>query len=175
MRLVTSYEKQSFLASWPSTQRLGLLVVCAALNCTAYADPPAARAAAAASAAPSPQKIVLTPASEAIAAKVQQDDRMAILESELTDIKERLARLMGNGDQAAITRTAGDLDAIEREIARVQREPVHQVKNTKPPASAPDKTESVAQAANLESQPTAGEKITYESWDIFKNFGHKGN
>ena len=173
--------KRSFFASRPSAQRLGLLAVFAALSCAAQADPQAtARAtpvvkvvqaqpvqATKAVAAPAPS----TP--QAIAMQ-QHVDRMAILVQERNEILAKLNKWEANGDKAVLARIQADLQAIDREIALVSREPIRPTTSAAPTQVASAKPVSVAQTAVSESPSSEGEKVTYEGWDIFKNFGRKG-
>jgi hypothetical protein len=101
-------------------------------------------------------------------------DRLAILVQERNEIAAKLAKGEANGDKAALARTQADLQAIDREISLVSRQPVYPNSSSTLSQTAGAKTASVAQTTNSESQASAGEKVTYEGWDIFKNFGRKG-
>ena len=180
------YGKRSFFASWPSAKSLGLLAVVAALSSAALADPPAARVT---PAAPAAQAQAAQPfqATKAVAASAtaapqsvamqQRVDQLAILTQERNEILTKLNKLDANGDKAALARIQADLQAIDREIARSTRQPIYptSVATAQSPGAAGAKTVSAAPSANQESQTQESEKVTYEGWDIFKNFGRKGN
>ncbi len=178
------YGKRSFFASWPSAKSLGLLAVLAAMNASAQADPPAARATAAAPAAQAQpaQPVQATravaasaPATPQAIAMQQHVDRMAILIQERNEILSKLNKWEANGDKAVLARIQADLQSIDREIALVSRQPVYPTSSVASAQGAGAKPVSAAQTANQESQPKESEKVTYEGWDIFKNFGRKGN
>jgi hypothetical protein len=67
------------------------------------------------------------------------------------------------------------LQSIDREIALVSRQPVYPTSSVATTQVASAKPVSAVPTANQESQPKESEKVTYEGWDIFKNFGRKGN
>lgn len=173
--------KRSIFSSCPSAKCLGILAVLAALSGTVQAAPPSARPtvaapaeqaqpvqatrAVAASAPPTPQSIA-----------VQQDaDQMAILVKERNVVLEKLNKWEAKGDKAALARIQDDLHAIDREIARALRQPVSSTSSVAIAQGAGAKPVSAAPAENQESQTKESEKVTYEGWDIFKNFGRKGN
>ena len=178
------YGKRSFFASWPSAKSLGLLAVVAALSSAALADPPAARVT---PAAPAAQAQAAQPfqATKAVAASAtaapqsvamqQRVDQLAILTQERNEILTKLNKLDANGDKAALARIQADLQSIDREIARASRQPVYPTSSVASAQGAGAKTVSAAPSANQESQTQESEKVTYEGWDIFKNFGRKGN
>ena len=177
-------DKRSFFASRPSAKSLGLLAVVAALSGTAQADPPAARATVAAPAAQAQpaQPVQATravaasaPATPQAIAMQQHVDRMAILIQERNEILSKLNKWEANGDKAGLARIQADLQSIDREIALVSRQPVYPTSSVASAQGAGAKPVSAAPAANQESQTKESEKVTYEGWDIFKNFGQKGN
>ena len=169
------YGKRSFFASWPSAKSLGLLAVVAALSSAALADPPAAQAqaaqpfqatkAVAASATAAPQSVAMQ----------QRVDQLAILTQERNEILAKLNKWEANGDKAVLARIQADLQAIDREIARASRQPIYPTSSVANTQVASAKPVSAAPTANQESQTQESEKVTYEGWDIFKNFGRKGN
>ncbi|WP_433693462.1 hypothetical protein [Herbaspirillum seropedicae] len=100
---------------------------------------------------------------------------MAILLKERNVVLEKLNKWEAKGDKAALARIQDDLHAIDREIARASRQPVSPTSSVAIAHGAGAKTVSAAPAENQESQTKESEKVTYEGWDIFKNFGRKGN
>ena len=177
-------DKRSFFASRPSAKSLGLLAVVAALSGTAQADPPAARATVAAPAAQAQpaQPVQATravaasaPATPQAIAMQQHVDQMAILVQERNEILAKLNKWEANGDKAVLARIQADLQSIDREIARAAKQPVYPTSSVAMAQGAGAKPVSAAPAANQESQTKESEKVTYEAWDIFKNFGKKGN
>ena len=110
--------------------------------------------------------------SSASALKVQ-NDRLAILMQERNETAAKLAKCNANGDQATTARIVADLQALDREIAIVQREPVYEIRNSRAVNSL-SKSVPVAQPTIPDAQPSGSEKITLEGWDVFKNFGRKG-
>ncbi|MCW5223654.1 hypothetical protein D5041_21405 (plasmid) [Verminephrobacter aporrectodeae subsp. tuberculatae] len=158
------------------------MAVGAALSCTVLAAPPATTPAAPASTVVQVQPTQATKARttatsvtpQAVAMK-QHVDRMSILLQERTDILAKLKKLEENGDKPALTRILDDLQSIDREIVLVSRQPVYQTSSAAPNQATSTKFASVAKTADPESQPSESEKVTYEGWDIFKNFGRKGN
>ena len=177
------YGKRSFFASWPSAKSLGLLAVVAALSSAALADPPAARVT---PAAPAAQAQAAQPfqATKAVAASAaapqsvamqQRVDQLAILTQERNEILAKLNKWEANGDKAVLARIQADLQAIDREIARASRQPIYPTSSVANTQVASAKPVSAAPTANQESQTQESEKVTYEGWDIFKNFGRKGN
>ena len=169
------YGKRSFFAPRSSAKSLGLLAVVAALSSAALADPPAAQAqaaqpfqatkAVAASAAATPQSVAMQ----------QRVDQLAILTQERNEILAKLNKWEANGDKAVLARIQADLQAIDREIARASRQPIYPTSSVANTQVASAKPVSAAPTANQESQTQESEKVTYEGWDIFKNFGQKGN
>ena len=105
----------------------------------------------------------------------QHVDQMAILVQERNEILAKLNKWEANGDKAVLARIQADLQSIDREIARASRQPVYPTSSVASAQGAGAKPVSAAQTANQESQPKESEKVTYEGWDIFKNFGRKGN
>ena len=178
------YGKRSFFASWPSAKSLGLLAVVAALSSAALADTPAARVT---PAAPAAQAQAAQPfqATKAVAASAtaapqsvamqQRVDQLAILTQERYEILAKLNKWEANGDKAVLARIQADLQAIDREIARASRQPIYPTSSVANTQVASAKPVSAAPTANQESQTQESEKVTYEGWDIFKNFGRKGN
>ena len=178
------YGKRSFFASWPSAKSLGLLAVVAALSSAALADTPAARVT---PAAPAAQAQAAQPfqATKAVAASAtaapqsvamqQRVDQLAILTQERNEILAKLNKWEANGDKAVLARIQADLQAIDREIARASRQPIYPTSSVANTQVASAKPVSAAPTANQESQTQESEKVTYEGWDIFKNFGRKGN
>ena len=163
-------DKRSFFASWPSARSLGLLAVVAALSGTVAAQGQPAQSvqatrAVAASAPATPQAIAMQ----------QHVDRMAILIQERNEILSKLNKWEANGDKAVLARIQADLQSIDREIALVSRKPVYPTSSVANTQVASAKPVSAAPTANQESQTQESEKVTYEGWDIFKNFGRKGN
>ena len=178
------YEKQTFFARWPSAKSLGLLSVVAVLSSAALADPPAARVtpAAPAAQAQAAQPFQATKAVAASAAATPQSvamqqrvDQLAILTQERNEILAKLNKWEANGDKAVLARIQADLQAIDREIARASRQPIYPISSVANTQVASAKPVSAAPTANQESQTQESEKVTYEGWDIFKNFGRKGN
>lgn len=100
---------------------------------------------------------------------------MAILVKERNVVLEKLNKWEAKGDKAALARIQDDLHAIDREIARALRQPVSSTSSVAIAQGAGAKPVSAAPAENQESQTKESEKVTYEGWDIFKNFGRKGN
>lgn len=177
-------DKRSFFAPWPSAKSLGLLAVVAVLSSAALADPPAARVtpAAPAAQAQAAQPFQATKAAAASAAATPQSvatqqrvDQMAILTQERNEILAKLNKWEANGDKAVLARIQADLQSIDREIARVSRQPIYPTSSVATTQVASAKPVSAAPTANQESQTQESEKVTYEGWDIFKNFGRKGN
>lgn len=166
--------KRSFVTH--KTQKLGAqcLGFLAFLAFNAHAEVPiftvAAPAIKRATATPAP-KPQPTPQQAAVRAHV---DRMAILVAERNEIMARRVQIEASGDQAAIARIRADLESIDREIAVANKQPIYPVRFVPPPAGGA-KPVTVATAAVPESQPAPSEPTTYESWDVFKNFGRKGN
>ena len=101
-------------------------------------------------------------------------DRLEILTQERNEILSKLNKLESSADTKVLSRIQGDLQAIDREIALVSREQSYPITNTSTPGVGA-KPMATAQAVNQESQPKDSESVTYEGWDIFKNFGRKGN
>lgn len=177
-------DERSFFASRPSAKSLGLLAVVAALSGTAQADPPAARATVGAPAAQA-QPAQPVQATRAVAASVpatpqaiamkRHVDRMAILIQERNEILSKLNKWEANGDKAVLARIQSDLQSIDREIALVSRQPVYPTSSVASAQGAGAKPVSAAPAAKQESQTKESEKVTYDGWDVFKNFGRKGN
>ena len=154
------------------------------MNASAQADPPAARATAAAPAAQAQpaQPVQATravaasaPATPQAIAMQQHVDRMAILIQERNEILSKLNKWEANGDKAVLARIQADLQSIDREIALVSRQPVYPTSSVATTQVASAKPVSAVPTANQESQTQESEKVTYEGWDIFKNFGRKGN
>ena len=105
----------------------------------------------------------------------QHVDQMAILVQERNEILAKLNKWEANGDKAVLVRIQADLQSIDREIARAAKQPVYPTSSVAMAQGAGAKPVSAAPAANQESQTKESEKVTYEAWDIFKNFGQKGN
>jgi hypothetical protein len=149
------------LSVFCSLELIGLL---AALLCHACAQAATTNVATASA----PKGAVATPAqSTAMKAHV---DRLAILTQERNDLLSKLQKAEKDGDKDALTRTQADLQALDREIAQVTRGPVYEITRTAP-AQSP--TASAPLGAVNPAQPPASEVVTYESWDVFKNFGKK--
>lgn len=167
------YGKQSFSASWQKAKSRSLSAVIAALSSSALVTTSAAQAQpvqatrvfAAPAAAATPRSIAMQ----------QHVDQMAILVEERNYMLEKLKKWEVNGDKAVVARIQADLQALDREIARSSRQPVYPTSSVAIAKAAGAKTESAASAANQESQTKESETGTYEGWDIFKNFGRKGN
>ena len=170
------YGKRSFFVPWPSAKSLGLLAVVAALSGAAQADPPAARATpvAPATQAQTAQPVQATRVVTSPAVQ-QRVDQLAILTQERNEILAKLNKREANGDKAVLARIQADLQAIDREISRASRQPIYSTSSAAATQVASAKPVSAAPAANQESQAQESEKVTYEGWDIFKNFGRKGN
>jgi len=105
----------------------------------------------------------------------QRVDQLAILTQERNEILAKLNKLEANGDKAVLARIQADLQSIDREIARASRQPIYPTSSVATTQVASAKPVSAAPTANQESQAQESEKVTYEGWDIFKNFGRKGN
>jgi hypothetical protein len=91
---------------------------------------------------------------------------MAILVNERNQIAASIAKAQASGDKAALDRSQADMAAIDREIEHAKNEPVYPVRTASP---APAGAKSVA--AKAASKPAS---LSYESWDVFKNFGQRG-
>lgn len=99
------------------------------------------------------------------------NERLAILESERRRIVERLEASKTDAEE---TRHQADLSAIDREIALALK--------ASPATAGASKSTPVARnstaapiTANQPAVNTSSASVSYESWDIFKNFGTKGN
>ena len=99
------------------------------------------------------------------------NERLAILESERRRIVERLEASKTDAEE---TRHQADLSAIDREISLALK--------ASPATAGASKSTSVARkstaspiTANEPAVNTSSASVSYESWDIFKNFGTKGN
>lgn len=169
-----------FLACSPEARSLVILCVLATFGGSAWADPPAARAVMAAPPAPQTQfdqpvqarKAAPTPQAVAVD---QRSDRLAILIQERNEILSKQRKWEANGDKAVLARIQADLQAIDREIALVSRQPAYPISSVASSQAASAKPVSAASAVTPESQTKESEKLTHEGWDVFKNFGRKGN
>lgn len=126
---------------------IGLLAVCA------IAHPQQERPAA-------PRATVGAPA------RVTQNERLAILGQERSDLLARLVQATQGTDALAVTRLRDDLAALDREIAAVSRAPAYEIKVSTPARVAKGSAEKTAEESEL-----ATSEPTYASWDVFKNFG----
>lgn len=116
-------------------------------------------------------------AAVAKAAKAQVD-RLAILMTEYNTVSKELAAEQNAKapDPATVTRLQSNLNALSREIEVAKRTPVPVVSlNPIAPKAAQSTPASVAPAT---PQSPAREEAnaapaSYESWDIFRNFGRK--
>ncbi|AIC11730.1 hypothetical protein [Xylella fastidiosa] len=88
-------------------------------------------------------------------------DRMAILVHQRNEIFSKLKYFETSGDEASLERIQSELRSIDREISLIS-----DARN--------EDTDSIYNG-NKESKQSKSEEITYKSWDIFKNFGLKGN
>lgn len=102
-------------------------------------------------------------------------DRLAILTEEHKDVVRRLeiARSENTPDTEKIRALEVSLNALNAEIAFVQRQPVYE-------ETALDETRAVAKAkpiqAKAEKKPLPASPqpgMEYEGWDVFYNFGRK--
>ena len=105
----------------------------------------------------------------AAAAKVR-DERVEILAGERDQLLTKRQRWPKDGDAAGLARLEDDIRAVERELALVQRSPLHV---TKSPAAAPARAGSAPQGAAAPAQSVPTEVGAFEGWDVFKNFGKK--
>ncbi|HHW4679520.1 MAG TPA: hypothetical protein ACQGQH_08840 [Xylella sp.] len=105
----------------------------------------------------------------------QRVDRMAILVHQRNEILSKLNNFYPGSDKAVLAQIQEDLKSIDLEIALVSWQPVYPTSGVTSSQDDGAKQVSSSQTENEESQPKESEKVTYESWDIFKNFGSKGN
>ncbi|MCD8459778.1 hypothetical protein LPH44_11945 (plasmid) [Xylella taiwanensis] len=160
-----------FFSLWKSAKSIGIFSALVVLNGAVQAEQEAARAqpfqatrAVEAHTASTPQTIAMK----------QRVDRMEILVHERNEILSKLNNFDARGDKAALAQIQEDLKSIDLEIALVSGQPIYPTSGV---TSSDDgaKQVSSSQTENKESQPKESEKVTYERWDIFKNFGSKGN
>ncbi|KXB17361.1 hypothetical protein ADT30_00025 (plasmid) [Xylella fastidiosa] len=88
-------------------------------------------------------------------------DRMAILVHQRNEIFSKLKYFETSGDEVALERIQSELRSIDREISLI--------------SDTHNEDKDSIYNGNKESQQSKSEEITYKSWDIFKNFGLKGN
>ena len=108
------------------------------------------------------------------AARIIQDDRIAILAKERADAVARLSQEQNalakaaNKEEAqrSIERLEGDIKALDREIAHVSKQAPIQIRTGGPVAT---RTEA---AKPITPDPSVAQTtFAYEGWDIFRNFG----
>ncbi|MRD49384.1 hypothetical protein GHT07_19075 [Caenimonas koreensis DSM 17982] len=99
-------------------------------------------------------------------------ERLDILNQEKSKLQMQRHRVESMGDSSALARLAADLQAIDREIARAAKEPIYEIKRM---PEGPASSASAPPGAVNPAQPAASVVVTYESWDVFKNFGKKGS
>jgi hypothetical protein len=164
---MTSGQGESFIESRPRGLRVGLLGIAACLSLHASAQvqqAPGGTSGAqniggAASAQPSP-------------AMQAHLERLAILTQEKNNLLAQRPQLEKVGDKTLLARLDADLQGIDREIARTVKEPIYEIKRT---SEGPASSVSAPPGAVNPAQPAASVVVTYESWDVFKNFGKKGS
>lgn len=138
----------------------------------AHADPQGQAAALAgtinaiqAPAAPVDLAIVHAAADKAAAS--EQTDRMVVLVTERNKIVQTLTQAQTSKDKAAIDRSQADLEAIDREIALVKKQPVYPIRTT-------SSRRDVRSVSDAKAPASESRSVQYESWDVFKNFGQRG-
>jgi hypothetical protein len=118
-----------------------------------------------------------------------QNERLEILTQERNETAANLAAAVKAQPQAAdkpenlkkISRLQGDLKALDSEIARVSKETPVVVKWGPAPAAPPKAVAVPSQqpppspASTTADQSSESEPVAFEPWDVFKNFGQKGN
>lgn len=98
-------------------------------------------------------------------------ERLAILTQEKNKLLAQRQQLEPSGDKPAMARLEADLKGIDREIARAVKEPVYEMKRA--PAGPAPSASAPASAVNPTQPSTPEVIVSYESWDVFKNFGKK--
>ena len=106
------------------------------------------------------------------------DQRMAILKDERESTKKNLEAAIAAEAKAkdpieasaSVKRLQGDLQAIEREISLVEAQYANSPSTTKKPS--PN-----AAGDSMQDSKRIAEKSesNFEAWDVFRNFGKKGN
>jgi hypothetical protein len=114
------------------------------------------------------------PSMEFVETPEAHEQRLAILTNEREDTKKKLATaviaLQKTPDNKEsiddVTRLQADLQALEREIARVE---------SRRSGAAPANRKPAASAGGDLSHEAKPDNQAYESWDVFKNFPKKVN
>lgn len=116
-----------------------------------------------------------------------KNERLAILLQERTDIMSRLTTAYNiQSDKASsakdkadalenIARLNGDMQAIEREIDRVSKQPAISATWKEPePSNTKGSTVSQTVSSTASPKPPTDSK-SFEAWDVFKNFSKGAN
>lgn len=98
-------------------------------------------------------------------------DRLKILNDELKDTGERLANALANDPKNSekLDRIRADMVTLGREIERVKKDEV--VQNHWQEKQSKQSDVKVAESV----EKTDEKPRSFESWDVFNNFGKKGN
>lgn len=122
----------------------------------------------------------VTPSRDAAVAKAAkaQVDRLAILMTEFNAVSKELAEAQSakSPDPDTLARLQSNLNALSREIESAKRTPVPVVSFTPiAPKAAQSSSASVAPATpqSPAREEASAVPASYESWDIFRNFGRK--
>jgi hypothetical protein len=121
--------------------------------------------------------LVICPALAQSEAARRHVDRLAILTEEHKELSRSLAVALADKplDSERVRVLQRSMDALQKEIAFVSSQPVHEVSGLD---GAPRAVPARARVSNVSagssdsrsrSQPDAS--LTYEGWDIFRNFG----
>jgi hypothetical protein len=134
------------------------------------------------------------PTSPAISPATQaRSDQLSILENErkatiaLIDAETRAPKSTADASAKVLARLTDDLRTLDREIAYVAQQPIYQSRFISPvpqplslktdaqPITVLSASKSASPAANPAAvvPAPAQELVTYEGWDVFKNFGKK--
>ena len=97
------------------------------------------------------------------------DERLQILNKERLAIVQKLESAQTEPQEA---RHRADLDAIDREISGVSKTPVTKAASPKNIANAVKTAGATMPAEKIAASPSPV-TVSFESWDIFKNFGSK--
>jgi hypothetical protein len=102
------------------------------------------------------------PAPAVAVAQQRHVDRLAILATEHQDVTRRLfdAKAKSTPDEAEIRSLETSLEALNIEIAFVQKQPVYEMRADGP---------TVARR----KPPAPSASLSYDAWDVFKNFGRE--
>jgi hypothetical protein len=103
------------------------------------------------------------------AAKQRHVDRLAILVNEHQDVTRRLSQAEAEAprNEEKISGLRVSLEALNKEIAFVRKQPVHK--------DGWNANASNAQAKRIEQKRQSSETRVYDDWDIFHNFGKSVN